>query len=109
MPGSNERVVISKEEQKRKHRKHSINPEYTGNKLHQEKYGFIEIENHEYYKENNGYFAVPEFLLRKPTPEERKEIIVNYILIRSGENIDMVVLVDKLCISYRLLLLEFKS
>ena len=52
---------------------------------------------------------MPEFLLRKPTPEERKEIIVNYILIRSGENIDMVVLVDKLCISYRLLLLEFKS
>ena len=64
---------------KRKHRKHTINDFYHGNKLHKEKYGFIEIDNPEYYKKNNGYFAVPEFLMRKPTPEERKEIIVNYI------------------------------
>ncbi len=71
---------------KRKHRKHTINDFYYGNKLHKEKYGFIEIDNPEYYKKNNGYWAVPEFLLRKPTPEERKEIIVNYIIANNGES-----------------------
>lgn len=41
---------------KRKHRKHSINFDYSGNKLHQEKYGFIEIDNPEYYKKNNKLY-----------------------------------------------------
>lgn len=60
--------------------KNTYNPDCTSNKLHSEKYGFIEIENPEYYKKDNGCWAVPEFLLRKPTPKERKEIIVNYII-----------------------------
>lgn len=46
---------------KRKHRKHTVNLLYSGNKLYQEKYGFIEKDNPEYCKKNNGYFAVPEF------------------------------------------------
>lgn len=48
------------EKKKRKHRKHTINDSYYGNKLHKEKYGFIEIDNPEYYKKDNGYWAVPE-------------------------------------------------
>lgn len=70
------------EEKKIKKRlyKNTYNPDCTSNKLHSEKYGFIEIENPEYYKKDNGCWAVPEFLLRKPTPKERKEIIVNYII-----------------------------
>jgi hypothetical protein len=94
---------------KRKHRKHTINDFYHGNKLHKEKYGFIEIDNTEYYKKDNGYFAVPEFLLRKPTPEERKEIVVNYIIAHNGEYIDMFALADKLCISKRLMQTILKS
>lgn len=94
---------------KRKHRKHTINDFYYGNKLHKEKYGFIEIDNPEYYKKDNGYWAVPEFLMRKPTPEERKEIIVNYIIAHNGKYIDMFALADKLCISERLMQMTLKS
>lgn len=100
---------MAEEKKKRKHRKHSINFEYSGNKLHQEKYGFIEIDNPEYYKKNNGFFAVPEFLIRKPTPEERKEIIVNYIIAHNGKSIDMGALAGKLCISYRLMQMILKE
>ena len=94
---------------KRKHRKHTLNNSYYGNKLHKEKYGFIEIDNPEYYKKDNGYWAVPEFLMRKPTPEERKEIIVNYIIAHNGKSIDMFALADKLCISGRLMQMTLKS
>ena len=87
---------------KRKHRKHTVNVYYYGNKIHKEKYGFIEIDNPEYYN-SKSRFSVPEFLLRKPTPEERKEIIVNYIIDHNGKSIDMGVLAIKLCISYRLM------
>ena len=94
---------------KRKHRKHTVNLLYSGNKLHKEKYGFIEIDNPEYYKKDNGYYAVPEFLVRKPTPEERKEIIVNYIIAHNGKSIDMFALAEKLCISKRLMQMILKS
>lgn len=99
------------EENKKKKRlyKNTYNPDCTSNKLHSEKYGFIEIDNPEYYKKNNGYFAVPEFLMRKPTPEERKEIIVNYIIAHNGKSIDMFALADKLCISERLMQMTLKS
>ena len=97
------------DKKKRKHRKHTINDFYHGNKLHKEKYGFIEIDNPEYYKKNNGYFAVSEFLIRNPTPEERKEIIVNYIIAHNEEHIDMFALAEKLCISERLMQMILKS
>lgn len=58
---------------------------------------------------DNGYWAVPEFLMRKPTPEERKEIIVNYIIAHNGKSIDMFALADKLCISERLMQMTLKS
>ncbi len=93
---------------KKKHRKHNKNADYSGNKLHEEKFGFIEIENPEYY-DNNYTYSVPEFLLRKPTPDERKEIIVNYIIAHNGNHIDMGALASELCISYRLMQMILKS
>lgn len=96
--------------QKKKHRKHTVNDFYVGNKLHKEKFGFIEIENPEFYKKGNRYDDVgPEFLLRKPTPEERKEIIINYVIAHNGEGIDMSALADDLCISKLLIQMILKS
>lgn len=95
---------------KRKRRKHTVNDFYHGNKLHKEKYGFIEIENPEFYKKDNRYdYVGPEFLMRKPTPYERKEIIVNYIISHNGEYIDMFALAEKLCISDRLMQMILRS
>ncbi len=93
---------------RRKHRKHNVNLQYSGNKLHQEKYGFIEIDNPKYYH-NDSYFSVPEFLIRKPTPEERKEIIINYIIAHNSKSIDMSALAEKLCVSNRLMQMILKS
>ena len=58
---------------KQKHRKHTINDFYYGNKLHKEKYGFIEIDNPEYYKKDNGYWAVPEFFCESRRPKKEKK------------------------------------
>lgn len=52
---------------------------------------------------------MPEFLLRKPTPKERKEIIVNYIIAHNGKSIDMDAFAEKLCISKRLMLMILKQ
>lgn len=68
--------------------------------IHKNKYGFIEIENPIYYN-NNLYFSPPEFLMRKPTPEERREIVINYIIKHSGQKIDIAKLAQKLAVSKR--------
>lgn len=68
--------------------------------IHKNKYGFIEIENPIYYN-NNLYFSPPEFLMRKPTPEERREIVINYIIKHSGQRIDIAKLAQKLAVSKR--------
>ena len=49
------------------------------------KYGFIEIKNpaHEYD------YTQEKYLIRKPTPQERKEIILNYIIDKSGKRISI--------------------
>lgn len=47
--------------------------------------------------------------MRKPTPEERKEIIVNYIIAHNGKYIDLFALADKLCIFERLMQMTLKS
>ena len=98
------------QKKKRRHRNHTFNDDYHGNKLHKEKFGFIEIENPDFYKKSNGLDENgPEFFMRKPTPEERKEIIVNYIIAHNDKYIDMGRLADKLCISYRLMQMILKS
>lgn len=70
--------------------------------VHQHKYGFVEIENPIYYH-NRLPFSPPQFLLRKATPEERREMIVNYIIRRSGREIGLQRLAEKLAVSKRTL------
>lgn len=49
------------------------------------KYGFIEIENPAYEYD----YTQEKYLIRKPTPQERKEIILNYIIDNSGKRISI--------------------
>ena len=39
--------------------------------------------------------------MRKPTPEERREIVINYIIKHSGQKIDIAKLAQKLAVSKR--------
>ena len=84
---------------KKKHRKHTLGKpgDHT---VHKHKYGFIEIENPEYY-DNHDCFAPPEFLMRKATPEERREMVINYIIRRRGKPMDLEKLAAKLAVSKR--------
>ena len=47
--------------------------------VHKNKFDFVEIENPEDYN-NNYYYSPPQFLMRKVTPEERQEMVINYII-----------------------------
>lgn len=84
---------------KKKHRKHTLGKpgDHT---IHKHKYGFEEIENPEYY-DNHDCFAPSEFLMRKATPEERREMVINYIIRRRGKPIDLEKLAVKLAVSKR--------
>ena len=88
-----------KVKKRKKHRKHTLG-ERGDNTIHKNKFGFVEIENPEYY-DNNYYFSPPEFLMRKATPEERREMVVNYIIRRDGKPIDLEKLAAKLAVSKR--------
>ena len=71
------------------------------------KYGFIEFPNPNYFKEGGE-----RYLLRKPTPAERKEIMLNYIIDHSGEPISVNFFSEELCVSTRTIktvLKEFKE
>ena len=71
------------------------------------KYGFIEFPNPNYFKEGGE-----RYLLRKPTPSERKEIMLNYIIDHSGEPISVNFFSEELCVSTRTIktiLKEFKE
>ena len=84
---------------KKKHRKHTLGKpgDHT---VHKHMYGFVEIENPEYY-DNHDCFAPPVFLMRKATPEERREMVINYIIRRRGKPIDLEKLAVKLAVSKR--------
>ena len=73
---------------RKKHRKHTLG-EAGDRTVHKNKFGFVEIENPEYYN-NNYYYSPPQFLMPKATPEERKEMVVNYIIRRRGKPIDQI-------------------
>lgn len=71
------------------------------------KYGFIEFPNPNYFKDGGE-----RYLLRKPTPTERKEIMLNYIIDHSGEPISVNFFSEELCVSTRTIksiLKEFKE
>ena len=76
--------------------------------VHKNKFGFVEIENPVYY-DNNYYHAPPQFLMRKATPEERREMVVNYIIRRNGKPINIDNLANKLAVSKRTIQLLMKS
>ena len=84
---------------RKKHRKHTLGKPWD-HTVHKHKYGFVEIENPEYY-DNHDCFAPPEFLMRKATPEERREMVINYIIRRRGKPIDLEKLAVKLAVSKR--------
>ena len=101
--GSGEEVV----KKRKKHRKHTLGK--PGDEtIHKNKYGFIEIENPEYYN-NNYCFSPYEFLMRKATPEERREMVVNYIICRDGKPINLEKLAAKLAVSKRTIQSLMKS
>lgn len=85
---------------KRKKRRKHTRGEPGDNTIHKNKFGFIEIENPEYY-DNQYCFSPSEFLMRKATPEERREMVVNYIIRRDGKPIDLEKLAAKLAVSKR--------
>ena len=91
----------------KKHNKHTLG-EDGDMTVHKNKFGFVEIENPVYYN-NNYYHAPPQFLMRKATPEERREMVVNYIIRRNGKPISIDNLANKLAVSKRTIQLLMKS
>lgn len=92
---------------RKKHRKHTLG-ERGDNTIHKNKFGFVEIENPEYYNNSYGY-SPPEFLMRKATPEERREMVVNYIICRDGKPVDLDKVAAKLAVSKRTIQSLMKS
>ena len=72
-----------KVKKRKRHNKHTLG-EAGDMTVHKNKFGFVEIENPVYY-DNNYYHAPPQFLMRKATPEERREMVVNYIIRQNGK------------------------
>lgn len=88
-----------KVKKRKRHNKHTLG-EPGDMTVHKNKFGFVEIENPVYY-DNNYYHAPPQFLMRKATPEERREMVVNYIIRRNGKPISLDNLANKLAVSKR--------
>lgn len=65
-----------------------------------DKYGYIEFVDKHKLK-NNGYDDNIEPELRKPTPAEREEIILNFIRANSGQPVFVWLLAEKLGVSDR--------
>lgn len=61
------------------------------------KYGFVYVKNPNYFVDGDDR----EYLIRKPTPIERKEIIVNTVIECNGRSFRIPVLADKLGVSDR--------
>ena len=96
-----------KVKKRKRHNKHTLG-EAGDMTVHKNKFGFVEIENPVYY--NNSYnYSPPQFLMRKATPEERREMVVNYIIRRNGKPISLDNLADKLAVSKRTIQLLMKS
>ena len=96
-----------KVKKRKRHNKHTLG-EPGDMTVHKNKFGFVEIENPVYYNNNYNY-SPPQFLMRKATPEERREMVVNYIIRRNGKPISIDNLADKLAVSKRTIQLLMKS
>ena len=96
-----------KVKKRKRHNKHTLGEEGDMT-VHKNKFGFVEIENPVYYNNNYNY-SPPQFLMRKATPEERREMVVNYIIRRNGKPISLDNLANKLAVSKRTIQLLMKS
>ena len=69
------------------------------------KYGFIEIENpnylNDYGNDDDDMDCTSKYLLRKPTPAERREIIINTIIECNGRSFSIPKLAKMLAVSDR--------
>ena len=75
------------DDSKKRRRKNNSSDNFNDRTIHKNKYGFIEFENPAYYQ--SGTSHEEEFLLRKPTPSERREMVINYIIRRDGKLINI--------------------
>ncbi len=67
--------------------------------LRPNRYGFVHVENPHYYIDGDNR----KFLVHKPTPKERREIIINTIIQCNGRTFIIPELADKLGVSDRTL------
>ena len=63
------------------------------------RYGFVYVKNPKYPIEDSDR----EYLIRKPTPKERREIVINIIIRNSGKAFAVSDLADKLGVSERMM------
>lgn len=84
-------------------------------KEHKNKYGFVEIRNPEYMQacsdggDDEVYYDERLYLMRKPTPAERREIVINLIMQNSGRRFKIGRLAELLAVSKRTMQLLLKS
>ncbi len=65
--------------------------------LEPNRYGFVYVKNPRYPVEDDDR----EYLIRKPTPEERREIVINTVIECNGRTFSIPVIADKLGVSDR--------
>lgn len=63
------------------------------------RYGFVYVKNPRYPMEDDDR----EYLIRKPTPEERREIVINTVIECNGRTFSIPVLAEKLGVSERMM------
>ena len=77
------------------------------------KYGYIEILNPDYMKEVNRFgekcYDERKYIFRKPTPQERREIVINFIIDKKEEPFNIKYLASKLAVSERTIQNLFKK
>lgn len=84
---------------RKRRRKNNAGDDPNDRTIHKNKYGFIEFENPAYYSRSSSHEE--EFLLRKPTLIERREMVINYIIRRDGKPINIPKLASRLAVSDR--------
>lgn len=87
------------ESKKKRQRKNNASDDSNDRTIHKNKYVFIEFGNPAYYSRSSSYEE--EFFLRKPTPTERREMVINYIIRRDGNPINIPKLASRLAASDR--------
>ena len=74
-----------------------VEDEYPGKQFRRKGYGFIYIKNPHYLVDDDR-----EYLIRKPTPKERREIVVNTVIECNGRTFKIHALAVRLAVSDRM-------